>query len=135
MPRFFRQAGDSASSDESDEDLLASEEDEQEVKPTTKPIMSRFLRKAGGRSSSSSSSEDEDEDESDASEAEVKKKPTRNNMASDAEDEESDEGLKRVPLRATDKRMQQMETIGAAMENAQKINDWVVISTGTSHRP
>ena len=140
MPRFFRQAGvsDSDSESESDEELLTSgDEDDAPAKPVataSKPVMSRFLRKADNSSSSSSSSEDEDVDDSDASDIEVKKKPKRKIPISDTEDEESNEGVKRVPLRAMDKRIQQMEATGASMDNALKINDWVAISTGMSSR-
>ena len=49
---------------------------------------------------------------------------------SDSEDDDSDEGAKRMPVRATDKRVQQMEATGAVMDNALKINDWVAISVG-----
>jgi translation initiation factor 3 subunit C len=133
MPRFFRQAGDSDSESESDEELLTSgDEDQDPAKPAptaSKPLASRFLRKVGS-SSSSSSSEGEDEDESDASETVAKKKPKHNFLVSDSEDEAGEDGTKRIPIRAIDKRIQQMEATGSAMDNALKINDWVAISAG-----
>jgi translation initiation factor 3 subunit C len=133
MPRFFRQAGDSDSeSEESDEDLLTSgDEDQAPAKPapTAKPAASRFLRKVGS-SSSSSSSDEEDDDASAASDTVTKKKQKQNFLVSDSEDEAGEDGVKRIPIRAIDKRIQQMEATGSAMDNALKINDWVATSAG-----
>jgi translation initiation factor 3 subunit C len=76
--------------------------------------MSRFLRTADpSDSSSSSESESESEDEPD--------------------EEESDEEVKRVVKSARDKRLEDMEATGKAIDNALKINDWIAISTGQHH--
>ncbi|KAK7035256.1 Translation initiation factor 3 subunit c [Paramarasmius palmivorus] len=129
MSRFFRQAGDSDSETESSEDELMSSGDEgptTKTTPAAKPAMSRFLRTAGSDSSDSSSDEEESESESDAPKG---KKSTF--LRSDSEDEESDEDEDRTGIRilsAQEKRLAEMEATGKAMENALKINDWVVIS-------
>lgn len=113
MSRFFRQAADSDSeSSDSEESLLSSDEDASPAKPAApaKTAMSRFLRTANASDSSSSSSESE----------------------SDSDEEESDEEIKRVVKSARDKRLEEMEATGKAMDNALKINDWIAISSGGS---
>lgn len=127
MSRFFRRAGDSDSeSEESDEELLTSgDEDEVPAKPTppsTKPAVSRLVRPSGD---ASSSSEEEDEDEEDSDASSRKKKDDF-----DSEDEDSEDEVKRPMRSARDKRLFQMEATGKVMDNALKINDWVAISTG-----
>jgi translation initiation factor 3 subunit C len=47
-----------------------------------------------------------------------------------SDDEDSDEEVKRVVKSAKDKRLEEMEAAGNAMNNALKINDWTAISTG-----
>ncbi|KAJ3483119.1 hypothetical protein NLJ89_g12091 [Agrocybe chaxingu] len=111
------QAGDSDSeSSESEDELMSSEEEEAPAKPTTtaKPAMSRFLRTAGSDSSSSDSETTDDTDDGDKSDE------------SDSEDDEEEKPVR--ILSAVDKRLKEMEVTGVAMENALKINDWVVIS-------
>jgi len=113
MSRFFRQAADSDSeSSDSEESLLSSDEDASPAKAAApaKTAMSRFLRTANASDSSSSSSESE----------------------SDSDEEESDEEIKRVVKSARDKRLEEMEATGKAMDNALKINDWIAISSGGS---
>jgi translation initiation factor 3 subunit C len=79
MPRFFRQADDSDSdTEESDEELLTSGDEEAPKKPAAKPTgMSRFLRTAGS-DSSSSETESESEEESDAESGKKKRTFLRN---------------------------------------------------------
>ena len=96
---------------------------------------SRFLR-SGGSSDSESSSEEEEEEESDDSDEEQKpaapgQKVSRF-LATGSDDEDSDEEVKRVVKSAKDKRLEEMEATGTAMNNALKINDWTAISTGKS---
>lgn len=131
MSRFFRQAGDSDSdTEESEEELLTSGDEEAPQKTAAKPTgMSRFLRTAG--SDSSSSSEPESESEEEEIEPDTEKKKGRF-LRSDSDDEESeDEGdVKRVVKSSKDKRLEEIEATGKAMDNALKINDWVAISAG-----
>ncbi|KAI0000335.1 eukaryotic translation initiation factor 3 subunit 8 [Russula vinacea] len=123
MSRFFRQAADSDSeSSDSEESLLSSNDDASPAKPAVpaKPAMSRFLRTANASDSSSSSeSESEDEDEG----------KTKSRFLRDSDEEESDEDVKRVVKSARDKRLEEMEATGKAMDNALKINDWIAISS------
>jgi len=134
MSRFFRQAADSDSeSSDSEESLLSSDEDASPAKPAApaKPAMSRFLRTANASDSSSSSeSESEDEDESDDEGGAHKEVKPRSRFLRDSDEEESDEEVKRVVKSARDKRLEEMEATGKAMDNALKINDWIAISSG-----
>jgi len=135
MSRFFRQAADSDSeSSDSEESLLSSDEDASPTKPATpaKPAMSRFLRTANASDSSSSSSESEDEDESDDEGVMHKGEKPKSRFLRDSDEEESDEEVKRVVKSARDKRLEEMEATGKAMDNALKINDWITISSGKS---
>ncbi|KAF8495846.1 eukaryotic translation initiation factor 3 subunit 8 [Gautieria morchelliformis] len=90
--------------------------------------MSRFLRTAGSDDSSSESeSADEDESDSDGDGAQPQKKVSR--FRRDQEDESEDEDdVKRIVKSAKDKRLEEMEGTGKAIDNALKINDWVAIS-------
>ncbi len=122
MSRFFRQADDSDSeSESSEEELMSGSEDEKPSKPTAgggRPVgMARFLKGAAGSSSSSSESDSDDDDDSDEDEGDK----------SDGEEE-----VKITIKSAKDKRLDEMEAVGKAMDNAIKINDWVAISTGMS---
>ncbi len=131
MSRFFRQAGDSDSDSESSDEELMSSGDEA-PKPAAKPAMSRFLRTAGDDSSDDDSSS-ESEEESEMSDDEVKEDKKKSRfLRSMSDDEDSDEDVKRVVKSARDKRLDEMEASGKAMDNAIKINDWVAISNGSS---
>lgn len=132
MSRFFRQAGDSDSdTEESDEELLTSGDEEAPQKPAGKLTgMSRFLRTAGS-DSSSSSEESESEEEMDPETEKKKGRFLRSD--SDSEDSEEDEDVKRVVKSSKDKRLEEIEATGKAMENALKINDWTIISVGLFH--
>ncbi|KAH9985969.1 eukaryotic translation initiation factor 3 subunit 8 [Russula compacta] len=96
--------------------------------------MSRFLRTANASDSSSSSSsssesESEDEDESDDEGVARKEAKPKSRFLRDSDEEESDEEVKRVVKSARDKRLEEMEATGRAMDNALKINDWIAISS------
>ncbi|KAF9501962.1 eukaryotic translation initiation factor 3 subunit 8 [Pleurotus eryngii] len=129
MSRFFRQAGDSDSDSDESEELMSSDEEAPTTKTTaTKTAMSQFLRTAGSDSSSDSSSDEEDSDDDDDSDAPKKKKKGLP-RASDTDDSDSDdEGKPGKIISAAEKRVQEMEGTGKAMDNAMKINDWVAIS-------
>ncbi|KAF4598288.1 translation initiation factor 3 subunit C [Pleurotus pulmonarius] len=128
MSRFFRQAGDSDSDSDESEELMSSDEEAPATKPTaTKTAMSQFLRTAGSDSSSDSSSDEEDSDDDDSDAPKKKKKGLP--RASDTDDSDSDdEGKPGKIISAAEKRVQEMEGTGKAMDNAMKINDWVAIS-------
>ncbi len=134
MSRFFRQAADSDSeSSDSEESLLSSGDEAAPAKAVpAKPAMSRFLRLADGSDSSSSESKSEDEDSSDDGDDAPKEAKTKAKSAflRDSDEDESDEEVKRVVKSARDKRLEEMEATGRAMDNALKINDWIAISTG-----
>ncbi|KAJ7783033.1 eukaryotic translation initiation factor 3 subunit 8 N-terminus-domain-containing protein [Mycena metata] len=115
MSRFFRNAGDSDSSESSDseEELLSSDDEAPIAKPAApagKMNMDRFLKGADS-SSDSDSSDSEDSDDSDGEEG----------------DEEEPQQAIRI-MSAQEKRLVEMEATGKVMENALKINDWVAIS-------
>ncbi|KAI9507455.1 eukaryotic translation initiation factor 3 subunit 8 [Russula earlei] len=134
MSRFFRQAADSDSeSSDSEESLLSSDEDESQSKPAApaKPAMSRFLRTAhtSDSSTSDSESEDEDDDESEDDGVAHKESKPKSRFLRDSDEEESDEEVKRVVKSARDKRLEEMEATGRAIDNALKINDWITISS------
>lgn len=118
MSRFFRNAGDSDSSESSDgeEELMTSDDEAPVAKPSApaaKMNMDRFLK--GGDSSDSDSSDSDSSDESDGEES----------------DPEEPAQAVRI-MSAQEKRLVEMEATGKVMENALKINDWVAISNGVS---
>ncbi|GAA6049697.1 hypothetical protein JCM3770_004415 [Rhodotorula araucariae] len=149
---------DSSSSSSSDEEELRSsgsdsdsDAPQQKKAPTaaaaaaaTKP-RGRFLKKAGSGSSSSSSSESEsdkdsesDSDDSDdeaprrpaAAAATDAKKPAGSRFLKGAasDDSDSDEDRPAVVKSAKDKRADEVDACVKAIENGNKINDWVTIS-------
>ena len=124
MSRFFRQAGDSDSESSTDdsESMSSGEENEIPVKTqtaTAKPAMSRFLRTADSSSGSDSDSESESDGQEDP----------------DGEDGSSEADRPVRILSAIDKRLKEMQAAGKVMDNALRINDWMVISNGTSYLP
>jgi translation initiation factor 3 subunit C len=128
--RFFRQAGDSDSDTESsDEESLVSGDDAQKPAAPAKP-KSRFLRSGGSSDSESSSEEEESEDSEDEQKPTATAQKVSKYLAAGSDDEDSDEEVKRVVKSAKDKRLEEMEATGTAMNNALKINDWTAISTG-----
>ena len=93
--------------------------------PAAEKPKSRFLRSSGSESPS-------EEEDSDSSEDEKKPAPAKgvSKYLDESDDEDSDEEVKRVVKSAKDKRLDEMEATGTAMNNALKINDWTAISTG-----
>ncbi|KAF8494777.1 eukaryotic translation initiation factor 3 subunit 8 N-terminus-domain-containing protein [Gautieria morchelliformis] len=121
MSRFFKQEGDLDSDpEESEEELLSSGDDEAPA-PSAKPAA------APARGISESESADDDESDSDGDQAQPQKKVSRSRP--DQEDDSEDEDdVKRIVKSAKDKRLEEMEGTGKAIDNALKINHWVAIS-------
>jgi hypothetical protein len=142
MSRFFRAAGDSDSdsSSESEDELMSGSDSDAppaktQASTAAKGNMSRFLRTAGGSDDSDSDSSDDDDESDDDDSDDDGPKPAgkkRFTFTKDSDDSESDDEPKagiRI-LSAQEKRLLEMEATGKAMDNAQKINDWVAISNG-----
>jgi translation initiation factor 3 subunit C len=141
MSRFFRTTADSdSSSSDSDEEELLSSGDDAPAKPTQpqqKQPMSQFLKTAGDSSSGSSSSSDDDGSDDDKPDEPA---PVTRPLGSrflvkggarptDSDDSDS-EDEKKVVKSAKDKRIEEMQAIGKAIDNALKIGDWVATSNG-----
>jgi translation initiation factor 3 subunit C len=110
MSRFFT-ASDSSSESSSEEELYSEEEEQSEEE------------------SEEQESEDEsEEDESDEEEG----KTGASKFLKEASDEEESEDEERVTVvkSAKDKRYEELEGTIRLIENAEKINDWAVISSG-----
>jgi len=117
MSRFFA-ASDSSSEESSEEELYSNEEESAEEK-----------------SDKDSDEEDSDEDESSSDSEGGGANRFLKNAESDSESEDEDQN--KVLKSAKDKRFDELEATIRQIENAQKINDWAVISdrTSTPHRP
>ncbi|KAG9082366.1 Translation initiation factor 3 subunit c, partial [Ceratobasidium sp. UAMH 11750] len=129
MSRFFRAGNDSSDSDSSsseEEELLSDDESGSEAPAQAAPQrpMARFLRKEGASSSSSSSDTDDDEEDSDASDKPKKKKK---DIYPGSDTDSEDEGPRTVKS-AFQRRVEEMQAIETAIENALKINDWNAIN-------
>ena len=110
MSRFFT-ASDSSSESSSEEELYSEEEAEQ---------------------SEEESSEEESEEESDEESSDDEGLTGANKFlrdVSDEEESEEEEGHRQLKS-AKDKRYEELEGTIRLIENAEKINDWAVISTG-----
>lgn len=123
--RFFRKADDSDSDTESSDEESLTSGDEAPKPPAAEKPKSRLLR-SGASSDSESPSEEEDSDSS----GEGQKPAAGKSNYLAGSDEDSDEEVKRVVKSAKDKRLEDMEATGTAINNALKINDWTAISTG-----
>ena len=111
MSRFFYGSSDSESSSSDEEDVLSDREEDEE------------------ESSEESSSEEEEvsaEEESDDEETGANKFLKG---ALDSDESEEEEKVTIVKS-AKDKRLEGLENTIRLIENAEKINDWVVISSG-----
>lgn len=119
MSRFFRGGNDSSSESSSDEeDLYESEEEQQEE-----------------QEESEEEDEDEDEEGSDAESSDSdagKAKGASRFLEGWSESEESDTEQTTKVKSAKDKRHDELEATITAITNAQKINDWNIISNGMS---
>lgn len=120
MSRFFRGGNDSSSESSSDEeDLYESEEEAQQEQQDE-------------------SEEEDEEEEEEASDAESsdsdagKAKGASRFLEGWSESEESDTEQTTKVKSAKDKRHDELEATITAITNAQKINDWNIISNGMS---
>lgn len=121
MSRFFHGGGSDSDSSSSDEEELISDLDEEE--------------KSEEEESSSEEEDSSDADsDSDSSEEEGKPKKTGANIFlkddEDESEESEDEAAPVVVKSAKDKRLQELEGTVKLIENAERINDWTVISAG-----
>ncbi|KAF2803711.1 eukaryotic translation initiation factor 3 subunit C [Mytilinidion resinicola] len=109
MSRFFT-ASDSSSESSSEEELYSDQE--------------------AAESEEESSSEDSDEDSDDSSSSDDGGKTGANKFLREASEEEdsSDEERVKIVKSAKDKRFEELEGTIRLIENAEKINDWAVIS-------
>lgn len=120
MSRFFRGGEDSSSESSSDEEELYSDKEEQEAK--------------------AEESEEEDEEEEEESDAESgdsdsdsdagKAKGASRFLEGWSESEESDTEQTTKVKSAKDKRHDELEATITTITNAEKINDWNIISNG-----
>lgn len=119
MSRFFH-GSDSSSESSEEEELYGSDEESEEEK------------KSGDDSSDDSSSGDED-DSDDSSSDDGSATGVNRFLRSDDEDESSEEEEDKVTVvrSAKDKKFEELEATVRLIENAEKIGDWAVISTGT----
>lgn len=122
--RFF-QGSDSSSESSSDEELYSEEEDREEQKKKTKPVDD------DDTSSEEDDDDDDDDDDSESSSAEEGEGIARF-LRSDEEDDSSEEEEEKSTIvkSAKDKRFEELEGTIRLVENAEKIGDWAVISTG-----
>lgn len=118
MSRFFHGAGSDSETSSSEEEELYSDRDEEEESEEEE-------------SSEEESSEEEEDDEESSSEEEVGRTGASRFMRDVSESEESeDEDRVTIVKSAKDKRLEELEGTVKLIENAEKINDWAVISTG-----
>ncbi|KAI8936777.1 Translation initiation factor 3 subunit c [Plenodomus lindquistii] len=106
--RFF--AASDSSSDESSEEELYSNDEESEQEDSDKD------------------SDDDDDSDSDSSSGSETGGANRFLKDADSESESDDEDVGKVLKSAKDKRFDELEAMIRQIENAQKINDWAVIS-------
>jgi len=115
MSRFFHAGDSSSESSSSDEEELYSGEE------------------AAEKSENESSEEEEASDDDDSSSSSDEGGKTgANRFMRDAVEESDDEDEDKVTIvkSAKDKRLEELEGTIRLIENAEKINDWAVISTG-----
>lgn len=123
MSRFFAGgSSDSDSSSASDDDYSDSD------------VSSRSDDQSDSNSDASDSDSDSDASSRESDDSDAPRKNKNKFLlggASDDSDDDSDDG-KRVVKSAKDKRYEEIESCVHSIENAQKINDWVTISSGMS---
>ncbi|RAK96997.1 translation initiation factor eIF3 core subunit c [Aspergillus ibericus CBS 121593] len=112
MSRFFYGGGSDSDSSSSDEEEIYSDREEEE------------------QSEEESSEEEESEEESSSEDEDAGKTGANRFIKNVSESEESeDEERVTVVKSAKDKRLEELENTVKLIENAEKINDWAVIST------
>lgn len=115
--RFFHGDSSSESSSSDEEELYSDKEEEEEA----------------SEKEDSDEDENDDDDDSSSSDSEGGKKKGVSKFLRDADSESeasSDDDVAKVVKSAKDKRLEELEGTVKAIENGQKINDWVVISAG-----
>ncbi|PYI12016.1 eukaryotic translation initiation factor 3 subunit EifCc [Aspergillus sclerotiicarbonarius CBS 121057] len=112
MSRFFYGGGSDSDSSSSDEEEVYSDREEEEQ-------------------SEEESSEEEESEEEESSEDEDAGKTGANRFIKNVSESEESEDEERVTVvkSAKDKRLEELENTIKLIENAEKINDWAVIST------
>ena len=120
MPRFFHGGSDSESSSSDEEELYSDREEQEQASDEGEEESSE----------EESSSEDDDVDVSSDDEPGL---TGASRFMKDAQesDESDDEERVTVVKSAKDKRFDELEGTVKLIENAKKIHDWAVISTGT----
>lgn len=122
MPRFFHGGSDSESSSSDEEDLDTDHEEQEQ--PSEK-----------GEEESSEEESSQEEEGEDSSDDEGGLTGASRFMKDVPESDESeDEDKVTVVKSAKDKRLEELEGTVKLIENAEKIGDWAVISTGTVHK-
>lgn len=114
MSRFFYGGGSDSESSSSEEEELYSDREEEE------------------QSEEESSEEESEEEEESSSEDEDAGKTGANRFMKNVSESEESEDEERVTIvkSAKDKRLEELENTVKLIENAEKISDWAVISTG-----
>ena len=111
MSRFFYGSGSDSDSSSDEEDLLTDREEEE-------------------KSEEESSEEEEETSEEESSDDEGETGANRFLRDASESEESEDEEKVTVVKSAKDKRLEELEGIIKLIENAEKINDWAVISSG-----
>ncbi|KDN48516.1 eukaryotic translation initiation factor 3 subunit C [Tilletiaria anomala UBC 951] len=133
---FFRKVdSDSESESSEEEELLSSEDEGQDAKPSAPKKGSAFLRSDGSSDEDSdddSDSDDDDDDDSDMDsdvEGGQKKAPVNKFLRGAVSDgSDSEEEVKKIIKSAKDKRADEVQAVIHSIQNAQRIDDWVAIS-------
>jgi translation initiation factor 3 subunit C len=120
MSRFFHGGGSDSDSSSSDEEELYSDHEGEERSEEEESSEDDF------------SEDDSSEDESSEDEDRPKKSGALNFLRDEDEESEESEDEDRVTVvkSAKDKRLEEVEGTMKLIENAEKIGDWAVISTG-----
>lgn len=118
MSRFFRSADDSSSESSSDEEELYSGDEQNEEE-----------EQSDDEDSEEEEEEDSDDDSSDSDAGKGKGGNRFLEGASESEDSDAEQTTK--VKSAKDKRHDELEATITLITNAEKINDWNTISTGT----
>lgn len=111
MSRFFYGSGSDSDSSSDEEELLTDHEEEE-------------------KSEEESSEEEEETSEEESSDDEGETGANRFLRDASESEESEDEEKVTVVKSAKDKRLEELEGIIKLIENAEKINDWAVISSG-----
>ena len=117
MSRFFHGSDSSSESSEEEEELYSGDEEQEKSEEESEE-------------ESDGDEDEDDEEESESDEEGVKAGASR--FMKDVSDEESTDEEDKVTIvkSAKDKRLEELEGTIRLIENAEKINDWAVISSG-----